>query len=280
MIPIRRSKSFVGRRVGRTTIRARRPTRLIAEEDRLVAHLIAGLAVALAAREPVATAPYVASDRVLPEVHAQVDQATESYESGDWNRTIARSNVVLFVEAIRYKVEFNGTRERDVERQRDALRQAIEMWEEALGHEVQFVEDPEAIVTVTFQDSVQNRGQDVGGHIKWRRDISVLPSGDYAPNVKADIWIRTKQPNGRSMTVEAMKHVAGHELGHVLGMSDSRTVGDIMGPLDLRRPTKQLGQSEIEALRSVRLRAADLRRASLVSAIRELEGYNSTRAAR
>ena len=61
-----------------------------------------------------------------------------------------------------------------------------------------------------------------------------------------------------------------HELGHVLGLNDSPRVGDIMGPLDLRKPVTTLGVDEVQALRDIRESAAEIRRQALSKALTHL----------
>ncbi|MBI3721895.1 MAG: hypothetical protein HY248_05010 [Fimbriimonas ginsengisoli] len=84
----------------------------------------------------------------------------------------------------------------------------------------------------------------------------------------AEIRVRTHNPWARGMSFEQMRHEVAHELGHVLGLDDSRRLGAVMSPLDLRRPVGKVGDDELEALHRLRDLAAEVRREALEYAMR------------
>lgn len=217
---------------------------------------------------------------VMPELHAQVEVAHESVRRGEWSRGLAHSNAVLMLQGIEYSVDLERVPESEQKRCVDALNAAIAQWSEALNGQVRFTRIDTGGIVITFQPDLESRGRPVGGHTKWRRDVKVGANGELQPTLEASIWIRTRQPSGRQMSFDHLRHISSHELGHVLGLADSNRIGDVMGPLDLGRPARAIAQREIEALRAIRERALDLRRECLVSALQELEGYNLARAAR
>lgn len=217
---------------------------------------------------------------VMPELRAQLDVAHQSVNRGEWSRGLAHSNAVLMLQGLDYSVDLNQVPEPDRKKCIESLEAAMSQWSGALGDQIRFNRVESGGIVIIFQPDLSSRGRAVGGHTKWRRDVRIAPSGELQPVLEASIWIRTLQPGGRPMSFDHLRHIASHELGHVLGLADSPRIGDVMGPLDLGRPVKSIGKREIEALRAIRERALELRRECLVSALQELEGYNLARAAR
>lgn len=218
--------------------------------------------------------------RVMRDLHTHVDRALECAKTGAWNEAVAHSDLVLSIGSLGYKVRFEDGNERDRAKLEKAVEDAARMWEEVLDYQVDFVPDEDGPIQITFMNSVRRGGRDVGGSVQWRRDVVENSAGEFRCVLDAKVSIRTKKLDGRAMSADHLRHVAAHELGHVLGLGESAHVGDIMGPLDFARPAKRIGSDESEALRIVRERALAVRRASLVSALQELEGYNLPRASR
>ena len=218
--------------------------------------------------------------RLLPELYRHIELAGERLQSGDWNEALAHSNTAAVVGEIAYQVNWGEANPKEVTKRKRAINDAMHQWETVLGGQIQFVDAPTEGIHINFRDSLQSNGRDTGGHAEWRRQVSQSPSGEYVSQLTGDIDIRWLQPNGKPMTFDQLRHIAMHEIGHVLGMADSGHVGDIMGPLDLSRPAKKLAPAEVEAMLTLRERALALRKVSLVSALRDLEGYTLPRATR
>ncbi|MBI1755905.1 MAG: hypothetical protein HYR64_02215 [Fimbriimonas ginsengisoli] len=120
---------------------------------------------------------------------------------------------------------------------------------------------------IAFEPDVVDRGVPVGGLVSWRRAIEYvnqIPTDETT----AEIRVRTHNPWARGMSFEQMRHEVAHELGHVLGLDDSRRLGAVMSPLDLRRPVGKVGDDELEALHRLRDLAAEVRREALEYAMR------------
>ncbi len=219
--------------------------------------------------------------RIQPEVYRHLDESRRHIRNGNWQLAMAHSEAVLCIDEIRYAVTFENADAQTESRCRKAIDAATQLWEQSLGNQVDFREsyvDP--IVHIVFKESVMTRGRDVGGHVKWTRSIERLPGDQYRMYLRADIQVRTRQPNGHKMSEKHLTHVAMHELGHVLGLSDSLEVGDVMGPLALQEPVSAPQKHELRSILRIRETALELRRACLVTGIMELEGYNLARESR
>jgi hypothetical protein len=218
--------------------------------------------------------------RVMPELRRHAQMASDCFHDQNWNKSIAHADTVLLLGSTSYSIQFDSSSKEDEKKCRDAVGQAVSMWESALEHQVQFAESSEPNIQFRFEKEVKSANREVGGHVQWNRSVSANSAGEYVPKLTATIWVRTDQPNGKAMKPDHLKHVIAHELGHILGLNDSKRVGDIMGPLDLKSPAKSLAKNEIQAISTIRNQALQMRKACLLSALEELEGYNLPRATR
>lgn len=226
---------------------------------------------------PTANLPAVdeSDPRIQPDIYRHLREANRYAKMGKWELSLAHSEAVLCLDKIGYTIEFDGLPEKEQARCRAALLEACRIWEKSLSGQTLFVESDDApIVKVHFQDSVNSNGRDVGGHVKWLRKIEKLPDGQYKMKLAAEIWIRTRQPNNKPMSHDQLLHVAAHEVGHVLGLKDSCVLGELMGALILEEPVARPSAAELASIFKIRDQALELRRASLITALLELEGYN------
>jgi len=222
-----------------------------------------------------------ASCRVLDDVERHLNSASQGLKDGRWSKALAHIDVVAPIGKIKYRVEIDQDAG-DKTVIREALKSAEAIWEAALNGQVDFVEDADSTgMVIRFQRTVQMNGREVGGHTKWTRAIYTSAEGESRGEVKANVWARTTAPvSGKPLTKAQLAHVVAHEIGHLVGLGDSPNRGDVMATLDLNAPASRLGAEELEAVRTMRERAFELRQESLKSALRELEGYNLPRASR
>jgi len=192
---------------------------------------------------------------ILPEVHRHMEQAHNCLQKGSHQLAAAHAGVILVADDIKVFVRFENVPEsqrRDCER---ALAQAFDTWEEALDDTFSFVEvdtAEEANVTIRFRPDVRMGREPVAGFVNWKRTIKSEGDKVVSTGYTADMQLRTSNIDWRPMSVSAMHHEACHELGHVLGLDDSDRVGDLMGPLDVRRPVNHPSVREVTAVRSLR----------------------------
>lgn len=190
--------------------------------------------------------------RVQTSLERHVFAAQQSLMEGDFAQARTHAEMLLLARDIRVYLE--GFQEFGT----CAVREAMDTWTEALDGEVRFVETSlpdQADVVVRFARTVEFRGVQVGGRAQWRRSVFASRSRDWDYSVTANLLIRTEAPNGRPMSREALVHIALHELGHVLGLDDSKRDVGVMGRLDLRNPVTMPTEEEVAALAEMRSEA-------------------------
>lgn len=198
----------------------------------------------------------IAAYKVRAAIHPAVSEHLETTrvqsQLGNREEASGYAQAMLMGMQIRVNVDYgNSVQLEDCDK---AVSGAFEMWEQAIGRQVQFVrvDDPkEAEVRIKFDKNVKLKGQIVSGFINWSRKIETV-EGRVKPIFNADIQLRTTDPRGRLMTWEAMRHTCGHEFGHLFGLDDSKQIGKLMGPLDLRKPVSKPDESEVETVLAIR----------------------------
>lgn len=189
----------------------------------------------------------------LPEIDQFLAYGQKALESGDAAAAEAASKAVLLDE-VRYTFG-PGTAEHHA-----VARAAMTSWEQALDGEVRFVEvAPEnAQITFSWQSAVGHEGNHVGGLATWRRAVQRKGSQVRAVYT-AEIALSTVAPTGTVLNRDQLMQCALHEVGHVLGLDDCRDRGEVMSPLDMARPVPAITKADLDALRSVRAKAYQLR---------------------
>lgn len=199
---------------------------------------------------------------LLPELTTHMLQAQREIEMGRWQLALAQADCILLSTPIRVWLGFDSSSRRHRACAKN-IRKAMEMWQQAVADETLFeiVDDPEqADVRISLTDEIRRDGYNSGGSIRWERAIVASEDGGYETRYRAEIVLALAGPGGRRLNNAQMVHAAAHELGHVLGLQDSGEVGNVMGPLDLKRPVSRPSAQEAQALAEVRALANELRR--------------------
>lgn len=192
--------------------------------------------------------------RLLPEMELHLGYAQRYADTGQISGAVAHADIVSGRRALRLFIEA------DQDNETAAVWAACERWNRALGVEAFApAEDlTNADLVVRFKPHLVSNCRPIGGFVRWSRAVT-YQSGAFVATTRAEVDIRSLRPTGGRMTFAQTQHVAGHELGHVLGLDDSPRSGDLMGPLTLTAPVAGPTEDEVAALRAMRRRADDVR---------------------
>jgi hypothetical protein len=199
-------------------------------------------------------AGYKARAAIHPAVTEQLDTARIQAQLGKADEAAGYAKAMLMGGKITVSVDYGNTPIKQQAACDEAIKGAFEMWETALDHDVNFsrVEFGEkADVKIKFDQNVKLNNQIVSGYINWSRTVETTFDGPV-PHFKADVFLRTTDPNGNQMAAKAMRHTCGHELGHMFGLDDVKEVGMLMGPINLRAPVSAPHEVEIETVKAIR----------------------------
>jgi hypothetical protein len=127
---------------------------------------------------------------------------------------------------IRYELAPSAT-----QLQVEAVRRAAAIWEKALEGRVEFIEVPATTgdVRITFSERVTFMGKDVAGKAVWSRAIQKLGFSGWISTLSATLHIRT-EVDGSVRPLEELARTVAHEMGHLMGLADSRNPRAVMGP--------------------------------------------------
>lgn len=195
------------------------------------------------------------TNRVMPVMLSQLDQAETRLREGSFDWALAYTDSVAMDKEIKIFAQKTGVNGRTAATCDRALKGAIKMWEDALPGGVHFtiVDSMQgADVSITFKPDVSRAGMMIAGNIEWDRTVARSADGDVRNMTKADIDVRTRKPGGGDMGYELVRHTCAHELGHLLGLTDTAKYGDLMGPMDLNRPVSAPSHDELAALLELR----------------------------
>lgn len=209
-------------------------------------------------------------DKVLDSVWVNLDKASDALAAGRVDEAIAYSELVLCKRDITITVDWSGVGDRRAVAEA-ALESAIAEWETALGPEIDFVMvEQGGDVQISYASSLKYEGKEAGGICTWRRGVRTVLGQGFQYVLDAVIQLRTHLPGGRTMTEAQMKHTAMHELGHVLGLTDSRRDGEVMSVLRPDRPVSKPSEAEVRGIRLLRTQAE-----AVFSQAAQLLGRNS-----
>jgi hypothetical protein len=198
---------------------------------------------------------------LLPEVITHMKDGRACLANGDRALAAAHARVILVSNQIKIRISTAGYSPAVAAKCQRALVEACETWQAALGDSFEFIlvdAQTQADVYTIFQPDVRLRGRAVAGYVRWQRTVQADDGKPMSQAFRANMQLRTSTPEGRPMPAAAMRHEACHELGHVLGLDDSRAVGTAMGPLDIEHPANGPTAAEVDAVRKLREDANNL----------------------
>lgn len=219
--------------------------------------VISGLVLVALFASVTAFSPNGDDPRIQDRLYEHLDAASRAYLYGHTSEATAYAEMVLLSRAIKVSVDDSNVPDRMKDSARRAFRDAMINWEEALNGEVKFVIVPrrDADVVVSYTGDIRVSGDEAAGTVRWTRQVMNIGLDQFEYFVRATIVLRTHTPRREEMNYDQMLHTAGHELGHILGLEDSRNARELMGPLRLDRPVQRATTNERDSLIALRHQA-------------------------
>jgi hypothetical protein len=199
-------------------------------------------------------AGYHARAAIHPAVTEHLDNARIQAQLGKADEAASYAQAMLMGGKITVSVDYGNTPIKQIEWCDTAVKGAFDMWEKALDHDVTFTRvelGEKADIKIKFDQNVKLKNQIVSGYINWSRTVEDTTEGPV-PHFKADVFLRTTDPNGTPLQAKAMRHTCGHEFGHMFGLDDVKEVGMLMGPINLRCPVAAPNEAEVETVKAIR----------------------------
>ncbi len=199
---------------------------------------------------------------ILPEIQKQLADGRRCVISGDLDVAIAHANLVLVSEQVAVCPKYDRVSASQKKICARALNASFAAWESALDQSIHFhlEDDPnKADIVINFKFDVRMGSEPVAGFTNWKRAIKSEGGKVTETSFKADVQVRTHDLNHSQMPFECIRQETEHELGHILGLEDSDTEGDIMAPLNLARPVSYPRSYEVNAVQKVRDEARRIR---------------------
>lgn len=197
--------------------------------------------------------------RLLPSVSRQLDRASVCLDSGRLSEAQAYADLTLLSREIGVSVAGDTF---------GVSWQALRDWEGALNGQVRFVPAPAnlADLTIDYKTTVAMAGRDVVGTATCRRGVREWSGGVFTYHATGSLEVATQSPQGRGLSMAALKQATMHEVGHYLGLDDTPRAGSLMGPIDLFRPVSGPTQAELTVLFDMRALAGSIKDRAVLSA--------------
>ena len=203
---------------------------------------------------------------ILAEVQKHLDAAHDCVTNGTPEVAAAHANLVLLGDEVTYAISYEGVADKLRSRCVQALSGAFDAWEKALDDTITFREISDASkadMVIHFKNGVMMGKEPVAGYANWKRSLKADGPKVQTCVFKSDLQIRTINLDGKPMPFTCVRHEIAHEVGHILGLEDSETTGDLMGPLDVDHPVVGPQTYESSAVKHLRDEAHQVRTEAL-----------------
>jgi hypothetical protein len=187
------------------------------------------------------------------ELLRQLDLAQLELDRGNPDRARAHATLASLPQALTFYLDTGGYSDRRAAELAEWAREAIEAWNAAgpcifSESETRGVAD----VVISFRERV-NGGRNAG-YVTARRSARYGANG-YTASLSAFVEISNRIPGGRLMGRCQVRKAVAHELGHVLGLEDSSSLGNVMGPVPTWDTELTVDTRAIQALEELDARA-------------------------
>lgn len=205
-----------------------------------------------------------------PEVHPGfieiMESARQAHAGGETHKALAMLKGISYPEGVTIKLDqaAAGQRAGTVAR---ALQRAVHVWHKALDGDSPVrlvVSNDTAEVKVVVTPQIPEANHDTLGLIDLKKQYRWSRNFHEVKNI-GTIYLQ-KAWDGAPLTENQMAEVLAHEIGHLLGLGDVDTVGNLMGPMVAGRVTLEPKPHELRAVQKLRAEANTLIRQYSLSA--------------
>ncbi len=191
---------------------------------------------------------------VHPSFRASLIEAIEAERSRDYQLSLALLHGIIYKDGVSVRAK-NSSGAAVSKAQDQAINGAVEVWKKALGKDcpIRFTNDSGAEITVLFVDKIPRKSPDALGLIDLRKEYR-WTKRKYEISISGTIFVQTAY-DGRTLSVSESTEVIAHEFGHLLGLDDLKTPGQLMGPFVFDSPVGGPQPHESYAVQMLRYQA-------------------------
>ena len=211
------------------------------------------LSTALSALALLAGAPSVRlpeyADAPFIDYFAKAVQA----EQKEPQKALAMLELLVLSTPLDITADYSGVPKNLREEYANAVADAFGMWERALRSDfpMRLVRKSSSAIRLSFASSIAGGEANQKGEFYVTRRIQ-WGEAFRAGQIDGRFTIVKLATDDRYMTGKEIKHIVAHELGHALGLADSKFLDRIMGPVMLGNPFAQVTPEEIREVKEIR----------------------------
>jgi hypothetical protein len=177
-----------------------------------------------------------------------------SYCAAEPHRAMAMLELLLVPEKTEVSVDLSGLPESVRDRFKQGFERGFNLWDRALGKdfpfELRFTDQIRLGIEARVVDRIDGDYHQMGELFVTRR-VS-WSKRTHRAELTGTLKISRYSRPGRLLSAEEVTHIVAHELGHALGLGDTESVREIMGPVLIGRPFARLTADEVRRVRSIR----------------------------
>lgn len=191
---------------------------------------------------------------VHPSFRASLVEAIEADQQRDYQLSLALLHGIFYKDGVTIRLK-NANGSAISKAQDQAVDSAVSVWKDALGKDcpIRITTDAGADVTVLFVDKVPRNSPDALGLIDLRKEYR-WTKRKYEISISGTIYVQTAYEK-RALSVRESAEVIAHEFGHLLGLDDLASPGQLMGPFVFDRPVDGPQPHESYAVQVLRYQA-------------------------
>lgn len=177
-----------------------------------------------------------------------------AYTTPEPHRAMAMLELLLVPQGTEVYVNLEGLPESMRGRFANGIDRGFALWKNALGDDFPFRLTYQARSKPAFEirivERIDDRYHQMGEMLVTRR-VS-WSKRSHTGEVEGHLKISRFSRPGQHLALDEVTHIVAHELGHALGLNDTDSVREIMGPVLIGRPFARLTDDEVRRVKVIR----------------------------